>query len=153
MKTFFVRTVAVSLLAIALGACSADFARFWQGVGAVTATVTSATVPGYTVIAAAQTFDGAQLAAAAYLRLPLCRGTSVACRVASATPIIKGAFRSGRIARDELKVQVRTACREDFAARRECTAGIPVASYNTLVAATRTIDDATAAWRMATAAR
>lgn len=139
-----------ALLAAALSTlpgCSADVGRFFAGVSAVT----TATVPGYTVIAAAQAFDGSQLAAAAYLQLPRCSTWSgPACRAPSATPIIKGAFRSGRIARDEIKVQLRAACAPDFAVGRECSAGIPVASYNTLVAATKTIDDATSAYRAAT---
>lgn len=150
MKTIIRLAVTAGLALMAAG-CSADFTRFFAGVGTVAGTVAGATVPGYTVIAAAQTFDGSQLVAAAYLRLPICRPTSgPACRVRSATSIIKGAFAAGRIARNELKVQLRAACAAEFAARTECTAGIPVASYNTLVAATRTIDDATAAWRAAT---
>src|SRR6185436_19053369 len=108
-------------------------------------------VPGYTVVAAAQAFDGSQLVAAAYLRLPPCPASrSIGCRVPADTPIIKGAFLSGRIARSELLVQLRAACAAEYAAGAECTAGIPIASYNTLVAATRTIDDVTAAYRSAT---
>lgn len=140
------RIALIASLALLAG-CSGDTKRFWD----VAETVASASVPGYTVVAAAQAFDGSQLVAAAYLGLPRCTATSgPACRAPSATPVIKGAFRSGRIARNELKAQLRAACAADFRAGRECSAGIPVASYNTLVAATRTIDDATAAYRAAT---
>lgn len=144
----FGRLFAAAALVTTLAGCSAaDVGRLWQGAGAVS----SATVPGYTVVAAAQSFDGSELVAAAYLGLPRCTATSGPfCRVPGATPIIKGAFRSGRIAREELKVQLRAACSADFAAAKECSAGIPVASYNTLIAATKTIDDATAAYRAAT---
>ncbi len=143
----FARFAAAAALASVLVGCSGDAKRFWDGVGAVS----SATVPGYTVVAAARAFDGSELLAAAYLGLPRCAATSGPfCRIPSATPVIKGAFQSGRLARDELKVQLRAACAVDFAAGRECSAGIPIASYNTLVAATKTIDEATAAYRAAT---
>lgn len=131
--------------------CSGDAKRLWDTVGAVSGAVSTATVPGYTVVAAVQTFDGLELAGAAYLGLPRCTAMSgPACRVPSATPVIKGASRSGRVARSELKAQLRSVCAADFAAGRECSAGIPVASYDTLIAANKTIDDATAAWRIAT---
>lgn len=142
------RLTVIAAIAFVATGCSEDIQRFWSGVSAVS----GATVPGYTVVAAAQAFDGSELMGAAYLRLQRCTATSgPVCRIPAATPIIKGAFGSGRIARDELKVQLRAACSADFAAGRECSAGIPVASYDTLVAATKTIDDATAAWRAATA--
>lgn len=147
MRHSFRNWIAASSLALVLAGCSGDAKRLWDGIGAVSST----TVPGYTVVAAAQAFDGAELGAAAYLGLPRCTAASgPACRAPSATPVIKGAFRSGRIARDELKAQLRIACAADFAAARECSAGIPIASYNTLVAATRTIEDAIVAWRAAT---
>lgn len=143
----FARIAAVALISIAATGCSKDFTRLWDGVGAVA----NATVPGYTVVAAVQSFDGLELAGAAYLGLPRCTATSgPACRVPSATPIIKGASQSGRVARSELKRQLRAVCAADFAAGRECSAGIPVASYNTLIAANKTIEDSTAAWRAAT---
>ncbi len=146
MKHFSRIAIIVASLAL-LPDCSGNAARFWQGVG----TVSSATVPGYTVVAAAQAFDGSELLAAAYLDLQRCSATSgPVCRVPSATPVIKGAFRSGRLARNKLKALVRQACAAEFAAGQPCNAGIPVASYNTLVAATKTIDDATAAYRAAT---
>lgn len=127
--------------------CSGDAKRFWDGVG----TVANATVPGYTVVAAVQSFDGLELAGAEYLGLRRCTATSgPVCRVPSATPIIKGASQSGRIARTALKGQLMAVCAADFAAGRECSAGIPVGSYNALIAATKTIEDATAAWRVAT---
>lgn len=140
------RLAAVALLAMALGGC----AGLQTIVGDVRA-VSGATVPGYAVVAASKTFDGTEVAAAAYLDLPNCaRTSSPLCRVSGATPIIKGAFKSGRIARDALKVQLRAACAVDYAAGRECSAGIPVASYNTLVAATKTIEAQIAAYRTAT---
>lgn len=137
--------IAAASLAFILAGCAGT------RVGDLIGTVSGATVPGYTVVAAVQSFDGLQLVGAAYLDLPRCTATSgVACRIPSATPVIKGAAQSGRIARNELKAQVRTACAADFAANRECSAGIPVASYSTLTAATKTIEDATAAYRAAT---
>lgn len=143
----FARFAAVVAAVAVLAGCSGDAKRFWDGVGYVS----RATVPGYTVVAAAQAFNGLELVGAAYLDLPRCTARSgPACRVPSATPIIKGAAHSGRIALDDLKVQLRAACAADFEASRECNAGIPVASYNTLVAATKTIDNATAAYRAAT---
>lgn len=129
--------------ALALPGCS-NVTKFWES-------ASGATVPGSTVVAAAQAYDGIELVGAAYLGLPRCSPTGgPICRVSSATPIIKGAFGSGRIARNELKVQLRAACGAEYAAQKECAAGIPVASYNTLVAATKTIEDATAAYRAAT---
>lgn len=141
---FFTRLSLATAIAVILSGCVGT------RVGDLIGTVSGATVPGYTVVAAAQAFDGSELAAAAFLGLPRCPRNAPLCRPPSATPIIKGAFQSGRIARNELKVQLRAACAADYAANRECTAGIPVASYNTLIAATKTIDDATAAWRAAT---
>lgn len=142
----FASIVLIAALAF-LPDCSGDAKRFWDGIG----TVANATVPGYTVVAAVQSFDGLELAAAAYLGLPRCTATSgAACRIPSATPIIKGASQSGRIARTTLKGQLMAVCAADFAAGRECSAGIPVASYNTLIAASKTIEDSTAAWRVAT---
>jgi hypothetical protein len=141
----FARLAVAFALAVVLTGCAGT------RVGELFNTVSGATVPGYTVVAAAQAFDASEIAAAAYLGLPRCTATSgPACRIPSATPIIKGAFQSGRIARNELKVQLRAACTAEFNAGQPCSAGIPVASYNTLVAATKTIDDATAAWRAAT---
>ncbi len=139
------RIVIAIVLAVTVSGCAGT------RVGELFNTVSGTSVPGYTVVAAAQAFDGSELIGAAYLGLPRCTPTSgPACRAPSATPIIKGAFQSGRIARNELKAQVRIACAADFAASRECSAGIPVASYNTLIAATKTINDATAAYRAAT---
>lgn len=136
---------AIAAVSLAVTGC-AQIASFWAGVGVVA----GATVPGYTVVAAAQSFDASELVAAAYLRLPTCTVSSgPACHRPADTPLIKGAFLSGRIARDELKVQLRAACSTQYAANQECTAGIPVASYNTLVAATQTIDSATAVYRAA----
>ncbi len=127
--------------------CSGDAKRFWDGVSAVS----SATVPGYAVVAAAKAFDGLELAGAEYLNLRRCTATSgPVCHVPSATPIIKGASQSGRIARRDLKAQLAQVCAADFAANRECAAGVPVASYNALIAANQSIEDATAAWRAAT---
>lgn len=141
------KIVFAAVLALAVAGCSGDIKRFWDSATAISKT----TVPGSVVLASAQAFDGAELFGAAYLDLPLCTARSgPACRIRSATPIIKGAFQSGRIARDELKAQLRIACAVEYAADKECTAGIPIANYNTLIAATKTIEDATAAWRMAT---
>lgn len=143
MKHF--RFALIASLALVLAGCVG------KNVTSLISTVSGATVPGYTVVAAAQAFDGSELIAAAYLRLPRCTAMSgPVCRVPSATPVIKGAFLSGRIARNALKAQVRQACAAEFAASQPCNAGIPVASYDTLVAATKTIDDATAAYRAAT---
>lgn len=138
--------VAIVAVSLSIAGC-AELSSFWSGVGVVT----GASVPGYQVVAAAQSFDASELVAAAYLRLPACTaGRALGCHAPSDTPMINGAFRSGRIARDALKVQLRAACSTAYAANQECTAGIPVASYNTLVAATQTIDNATAAYRAAT---
>lgn len=147
MKHFLRTCLIATSLVLGLTGCSRDFQSFWDGVSAVS----TATVSATTVVVAAQSFDGLELVAAAYLDLPSCRAVSgPACRVPSATPIIKGAAKSGRIARNELKAQLRIACAAEYAAGKECTAGIPIASYNTLVAATKTIENATAAYRAVT---
>lgn len=139
------KLLACAALSLTISGC-AEISRFWAGVSVVA----GASVPGYQVVAAAQSFDASELVAAAYLRLPTCTVSSgPACHRPADTPLIKGAFLSGRIARDELKVQLRAACSTQYAANQECTAGIPVASYNTLVAATQTIDSATAVYRAA----
>lgn len=133
--------------ALAVASCSTGSSRLWEGVEAVS----SATVSAKTVFVAAQSFGGAELAAATYLGLRRCtEATRPICREPGATPIIKGASQSGRIARDELKAQLRVACAAEFAAGTECDKGIPVASYNTLVRATEAISRATAAYRTAT---
>lgn len=138
--------VAIAAVSLSVAGC-AELSSFWSGVGVVT----GASVPGYQVVAAAQSFDASQLAAASYLRLPTCTAlNNIGCHRPADTPIIKGAFLSGRIARNELKVQLRAACATQYAAGQECSTGIPVASYNTLIAATQTIDNATAAYRAAT---
>lgn len=150
MKHFASFALAASL-AFAVSGCSGDAKRFWDDLGVVSGTVAGATVPGYTVVAAVQSFDGLELVGASYLGLRRCSATSgPLCRVPGATPILKGASQSGRVARATLESQLRAVCAADFAAGRQCTAGIPVASYNTLIAANKTIDDATAAYRAAT---
>lgn len=146
----FARLAIIASLAF-LPDCSGDAKRFWDTVGTGVSAVSGATVPGYMVVIAVKTFDGLELAGAEYLGLRRCTATSgPVCRVPSATPIIKGARNAGRIARRDLKTELAAACAGDFAAARECSAGIPVASYNTLISANKTIEDSTAAWRAAT---
>lgn len=140
------RFIAVISLALALGGC-----ELVNDLGAITGEVSGASVSATTVTVAAKSFDSLQLLAASYLGLKICTATNrPICREKAATPIINGAIQSGRIARNALKKQLRTACAAQFAQRVPCTAGIPVASYNTLVAATGAISDATSAYRAAT---
>lgn len=140
------RIILPIVLALALAGC-AQMKNLWDGIGAISGT----TVSGQTVLIAAKTFDGVEIFATNYLSLRRCASdTRPICRESSATPIIKGAIQSGRIARNNLKTQLRAACAVEFAATQNCTAGIPIVNYNTLVAATNTIKDATAAYRAAT---
>lgn len=111
---------------------------------------TSATVSAKTIIVGIQAFDGAELLAANYLRLPSCRTASgPVCREAAATPMIKAVVLSGRRARNTLKAQIRATCAEDLNAGRECSKDIPVVTYNSLVDATESIQSVTAAYRAA----
>lgn len=146
----FASTLAAASCALALASCGPG-ATLSNLLPAPLASALSASIPAKDVIVGSKTFDGLEVAAAGYLDLPVCRDSNRPfCHERSATPTIKGAVRSGRIARNMLKAQVRQACAQEFAAGVECTKGIPVASYNTLIAASKTIDDATAAWRAAT---
>lgn len=113
--------------------------------------VTAATVSSKTVVLGIQAFDGTQIIAASYLRLPICRPTDgPICREREATPVIKQAVAGGRRARNSLKAEIRRVCAADFDAGRECTQGIKAVTYNSLVDASETIKNVTAAYRAAT---
>lgn len=141
------RLAIAAVVASTLAACTRDTQLFLEGAHAVS----TAEVSGTAIVVATRAFGGAELLAASYLNLRRCtQGTRPLCREASATPVIKGAVYSGRIARDELKAQLRAVCAAEYAVGAECTKGIPVASYNTLVRATKTLEDAMAAYRAAT---
>lgn len=125
-----------AVLVLPLGAC-AQIQTAWE----VATAASQVEVSGQTVVVAIQAFDGAQVLATNYLRLPRCTSANrPICREPSARPIIKGAIYSGREARNNLKALLRSNAGKS----------IPVGNYNTLIAATNTIRDATAAYRAAT---
>lgn len=137
------KRLAILLTAVAVAGCSGTLIN---GIS----TVAGASVSAKAVFAIAQSFGAAEIAAANYLRLPRCApATRPICREPGATPVIKGAARSGRIARDAMKRELRAACAVEFDAGVECEKSIPVANYNTLATAITTISDATAAYRAA----
>jgi hypothetical protein len=142
-----IRILVASALMSVLASCQNGSGTLFDAVS----TVSTASIPAQPAVAAIQAFDGVQVLAASYVSLRRCTATNrPICREAGATQIIRGAANSGRIARNEVKRQLRLACAQEFAQGAPCFKGIPVASYNTLIAASKTINDATAAYRAAT---
>jgi hypothetical protein len=89
------------------------------------------TVPGKTVLIAANSFDALETVGTAYLTLPLCgsAGASAACHTAAAKAAIVPAIKTGRTARNQLEALLQA----------NNGGNIPVASYNTLEAAIATL--------------
>lgn len=82
------------------------------------------------VYVAANTFDGAEAAATAYLKLPLCSANvSYACRTTAGVTAVVAAIRAGRTARNQLEAYVNA----------NPGAVVPVSNYNALVTAVNTI--------------
>ena len=105
-------------------------------------TVTQASVTPEEVTLAASAFDGFEVLATNYNRLRRCDGSNgPVCRDPSVTPVLRAAVRTGRVARNNLKQFLR-----DHPGQPLGTQG----DYDALVAATKTIRDATAAYRTAT---
>lgn len=125
MKRIFT-AIAVSA-ALFLGACQSG--NFLERVGTAVGTVSEFSVPPESIRAASATFNGVQVTAAAYLRLPICPRAAPACRRSEHTAIIRDASVRGRAAREEL---------QNFLRRNPDKLG-PKGAYDALITATNII--------------
>lgn len=90
--------VFVGLFSLTAASCANGFG---QKLGNVFSAATTASVDPQAIIVAANTFDGLQATAKAYLRLPRCTGANgPVCRSPAATPPLINAVQSGRRARN-----------------------------------------------------
>jgi hypothetical protein len=96
------RILAIAGLAFALAGC-AQMQAIEQKVSTVVSAVTGATVNPQAVLVASNIFDGLEVTATNYLRLPKCNGSTPVCRDPAATKAIIPAIRSGRVARNNLQ--------------------------------------------------
>lgn len=118
-------------LAVSVALCGcARWTEFTDKVETVVASVTSAKVPAKSILVAATTFNGVELALARYLRLPPCRAGLSACRNPALTQPINAGVLSGREARDALMQFLKDHPDEQLG---------PKGAYDALVAATKAL--------------
>lgn len=125
MRKIFTALAVVSTLVLA-GCQSGSF------VDRITSTVTTVSefsVPPESIRVASAAFNGVQVTAAAYLRLPICPRSAPVCRNPQHTETIASAVSRGRVAREELQA---------FLRRNPGKLG-PKGAYDALVTATNTI--------------
>lgn len=135
------RMIRTGALAFVLALGVAGCAQQLQQAGSFVQTITTATVPADAVIVARVAFNSAQSLATNYLRLRRCTGSNgPICRDQALTVRIGNAVLSGRQARNELAQLMRA----------NPGGSVPVANYETMVAATNVINDLTAGYKAAT---
>lgn len=116
------------VLSLGVAGCAGQL----QQAGNFVQAVSSASVPEDVVLSARAAFNVAQAGATAVLRLKLCNGSNgPVCRQASWTPRIREAVLNGRAARNRLTALMRA----------NPGGNVPIADYNTMVAATAIIND------------
>lgn len=123
-------------MALSLTACAETVAKFESAY----TTFTSASVSPKAVVVAASAYDVAEITATNYTRLRRCTGTNgPVCRDPALRTKIDGAIYAGRVARNNLKAFLRA---------HPGQLG-PQGDYDALVAATSTLNQATAVYRAA----
>ena len=139
MKHIFSRLAVAAVLAISLAGCAGTLDKIDSFVSSATSVVNSAVTPKDVVIAASA-YDVA-VTATNYQRLRRCNGSNgPVCRDPALRKKIDAAVYAGRAARNNLKAYLRA---------NPGITTVRLADYDTLVAATKTLQDATAAYRAA----
>ena len=140
MKHIFSRLAVAAVLAISLAGCAGTLDKIDSFVSSATSVVNSAVTPKDVVIAASA-YDVVAVTATNYQRLRRCTGSNgPACRDPALRKKIDAAVYAGRAARNNLKAYLRA---------NPGITTVRLADYDTLVAATKTLQDATAAYRAA----
>lgn len=140
MKHIFSRLAVTAVLAISLAGCAGTLDKIDSFVSSATSVINSALTPKDVVIAASA-YDVVAVTATNYQRLPRCNGSNgPVCRDPAARKKIDAAIYAGRAARNNLKAYLRA---------HPGVTTVQLADYDTLVAATKTLQDATAAYRAA----
>lgn len=103
------RIILVFALSMTVAGCTTQFGERASDIFSVVSTASAATVDPKAIIVAAGVFDGVEVTATQYLRLPRCRPTSgPVCRAPAATKPIINAVRAGRKARNAALAFVKT---------------------------------------------
>ena len=140
MKHIFSRLAVAAVLAISLAGCAGTLDKIDSFVSSATSVVNSAVTPKDVVIAASA-YDVVAVTATNYQRLRRCNGSNgPVCRDPALRKKIDAAVYAGRAARNNLKAYLRA---------NPGITTVRLADYDTLVAATKTLQDATAAYRAA----
>ena len=135
------RLAAVAFFALSLAGCAGTLAKVDSFVSSVSSTVSSVAVTPKDVVIAASAYDVVAVTATNYQRLRRCTGSNgPACRDPALRKKIDAAVYAGRAARNNLKAYLRA---------HPGVTTVKLADYDTLVAATKTLQDATAAYRAA----
>lgn len=130
-------------LAFTVGGCAAELAKLKAGYQAAQNAIMSplaGEIAPKAALAAVSTFDGLEVIATRWWRLPRCTGTNgPLCRDPAYGDRIDAAVMSGRSARNNIKAFIKD----------HRGAAVPSTLYDVIIAANTTINEATAAYRAA----